>query len=446
MGFMSFAQRLTGVFANRGRFGRSAMVMVTGTVIAQAIPVALSPILTRIFTPSDFGVLAIFLAAMNIAATVAAGRYDLAIMLTKEEEDADALVVLCCTIAVGLGLVCALVIALFGNRISAGLNRPELGLWLYALPAGLTLTGIYGALTQWFNRRAAYGKLSRNRVLQAVLTGVTQIGLGKAGAGYGGMISGQMIGLFASTAALVPQFVRGRWTMLFAPDTRRRAARMASVYKRHPLHIMPAQWFGVFAMQMPVFIATAAFGATAAGFYHLAYRVIAMPAGLVGTAVGEVYRQHASEAYREEGEFSHLHMRTTVMMMALGLVPLAVLLVAAPPLFAFVFGEEWRVAGDYARILSIAAFAQFAFLPVDKAALIVGATRYIIGWNVVMVFLLGLLAYFTLQFDLSVEFFVSWLTVIIAGMYLADVLFEYNFSRGARMWLPGFGGSPRSAQ
>lgn len=428
--------RLTDILAKRGGFGRSATIMITGTVIAQALPLAISPILTRMFAPSDFGILAIYVAAMSIASIVATGRYDLAVMLVADEDDADALVLLSVAIAIALSLLCALIIALAGDQISRWLKRPDLGVWLYSLPVGLGLTGAYVALTQWLNRRGEYSRLSHNRVLQSVLTGGSTIGAGKLGMSYGGMILGTLIGQFASAAFLVGQFGRGRWRSLFKTEHKDRIRRLVRDYRRHPLHILPGQMLGVVAMQMPVFIVTAAFGPAIAGFYHLAYRVISLPASLVGTAVGDVYRQHASQAYRERGEFAALHLRTMFCMLLLGCVPLLVLLVAAPQLFAWVFGEEWRVAGKYARILSIAAFAQFAFLPVDKAALIVGATRYIMVWNIVMLLLLGLLAYVTLNLNFSMNAFVFWLTVVIAGMYFADTLFEYNFSRGSRMWTP----------
>lgn len=421
----------------RSRFSRNAVVMITGTVIAQGIPLAISPILTRMFSPADFGVLALYMAAMSIASIIATGRYDLAVMLAKDEEDADALVILSFIIAVGLGIVTALIVAVYGVQIGRLLNRPDLGVWLYSLPVGLTLTGVYNALAQWFNRHGDYGQLGRNRVTQAVLTGASTIGLGKLGLAFSAMISGALFGLFATTTLLMRQFVKGRAGGLFTKAMLSRSRRLAVIHRRHPLHVMPAQWVGVLAMQMPVFIVATAFGPAAAGFYHFAYRVIAVPGSLVGAAIGDVYRQHASADYRANGEFTGLFRRTVALTFVLGCAPAAVLLLTGPALFAFVFGEEWRVAGEYARMMAVAAFAQFVFLPVDKAALIVGATRYILAWNVMMVLLIGVLAFVTLTYDHSVVFFVGWLTAIITAMYCADAVFEYNFSRGSRMWWPG---------
>lgn len=412
--------------------------MISGTVIAQAIPLAISPILTRIFSPADFGVLALYMAAMSIASIIATGRYDLAVMLVADDRDSDSLVVLSCAIACALGAATALLVFFFGDWIAQALKQPSLGAWLYSVPVGLTLTGVYNAMSQWLNRRGEYGQLSGNRIAQSVLNGGSTIALGRLGLGHIGMISGALLGLGVGTALLAHRFFSGRSATLFDQDAISRSIRLASMYRRHPLQLMPAQWVGVFAMQMPVFVAAIAFGPAVAGLYHFAYRVITLPASLLATAVGDVYRQHAAEAYRENGSFSLLHLRTLALMALVGSAPLALLLVAAPALFAWVFGEEWRVAGEYAQILAIAAFAQFAFLPVDKAALILGATRYIMIWNISMMVFLGGLAYLTLYRGLGVEPFIIGISLVTTIMYAADGLVQYNYSRGARMWRPRF--------
>jgi len=43
----------------KSEFAKNVLTLMTGTTIAQAIPIAISPILTRIYTPEDFGVFAL---------------------------------------------------------------------------------------------------------------------------------------------------------------------------------------------------------------------------------------------------------------------------------------------------------------------------------------------------------------------------------------------------
>ena len=73
----------------KSEFGRNVLTLMTGTTIAQAIPIAISPILTRIYTPEDFGVFALYISISTIFAVIVTGRYELAIMLPKKNKDAD---------------------------------------------------------------------------------------------------------------------------------------------------------------------------------------------------------------------------------------------------------------------------------------------------------------------------------------------------------------------
>jgi len=73
-------------FKPKSEFSRNVLTPMTGTTITQAIPIAISPILTRIYTPEDFGVLALFVAITAIFGGIANGRYELATMLPKKDK------------------------------------------------------------------------------------------------------------------------------------------------------------------------------------------------------------------------------------------------------------------------------------------------------------------------------------------------------------------------
>jgi len=72
----------------KSEFSRNVLTLMTGTTIAQAIPIAISPILTRIYTPEDFGVFALFIAIVGFFSVIASARYEQAILIPKKDEDA----------------------------------------------------------------------------------------------------------------------------------------------------------------------------------------------------------------------------------------------------------------------------------------------------------------------------------------------------------------------
>ena len=117
-----------------GSFARNVLTLMTGTTIAQAIPIAISPILTRIYTPEDFGVFALYMSIASIIAVLATGRYELAIMLPKKDEDAVNIVALSIIIAFFVSLISFLIVFIFNTQITNLLGNPEISNWLYFIP------------------------------------------------------------------------------------------------------------------------------------------------------------------------------------------------------------------------------------------------------------------------------------------------------------------------
>ena len=99
----------------KSEFSRNVFTLMTGTTIAQAIPIAISPILTRIYTPEDFGLLALFLAITIIIGSIANGRYELAIMLPEKDEDAINISALGFIISSSMSLILLILVFFFND-------------------------------------------------------------------------------------------------------------------------------------------------------------------------------------------------------------------------------------------------------------------------------------------------------------------------------------------
>lgn len=412
---------MIGKLLPRSRFARDTLTLTMGTTLAQAIPIAISPILTRLFTPADYGVFALYGAIVGLLSVAATGRYELAIMLPDSDADADGLVMLSAMIACGLGLVLLLVMVLFHGQILALLGHPEIGGWLYVMPLSVAAVGIYSALNYWLNRHAKYRIMSMNRALQSALSGGAQLLAGTARVGAGGLIGGALVGQIVTTLQLAIRF----WNAPH-PGRRRelvgRAKVLAIRYRNHPLHLLPGQWIGAAAYQIPVLAISGLFGIAATGHYSLANRLLVLPTQLVANAMGDVFRQQASEAYRRHESFRGLYLRTLAYSTAFAILPTIIILIIAPDLFAFVFGEPWRIAGEFTRILVISSFFEFVSTPVDKTALIVGATRYIALWHIGRFVALGTAALVGWYFRLRVEQVLALLATANALAFVVDMI------------------------
>jgi len=150
---------------------------MTGTTIAQAIPIAISPILTRIYTPEDFGVFALYMSIVSVIATIATGRYELAIMLPKKDEDAVNIVALSIIISFFVSFIAFLIVYIFNSQITNLLGSPEISNWIYFIPITVLLAGVYQSFNYWNNRKKKYRRLVTSIVMQSG-TATANLGMG----------------------------------------------------------------------------------------------------------------------------------------------------------------------------------------------------------------------------------------------------------------------------
>ena len=411
----------------KSEFSRNVLTLMLGTTAAQAIPIAISPILTRMYGPDDFGIFALYISIVAILSIAATGRYELAVMLPDSEDDADILVKLSIGITLIFSFFLFLIIVLFNTPITLLLGNPEISFWLYIVPVSVFLTGTYNTLNYWLNRKKYYLMMSKNRVLQSTILASSQVSFGWGNIS-GGLMLGTLLGHAFSSIILVWRFATypRKKTVIYFDSSE--SWKLAQAYKHHPMHLLPSHWVGTAAMQFPIFIISNAFGAAATGFYFMAQRLISLPTSIIANAIGDVYRQKASVEYREKSEFRALFLKTLFSTIKIAVIPFLILYFVAPSLFALIFGESWRVAGEYAQIIIISAFFQFVFTPVDKGALIVSATAYIFIWNVMRLLLFILLFGVSVWFQLSIEKIIWLIALINISLYAADGLVEYKLS------------------
>lgn len=367
-------RRLKSRHAPKGSFPAHVLTLMTGTTIAQAIPIAISPMLTRIYSPSDFGVFAIFTSLVSMAAIIATGRYELAIMLPDNDEDAVNLLALSVMIAFAVGFIMLLIVMLLNSQIASLLGNQSISICLYWVPLSVILSGIYQAFNYWSSRKKQYNRLAISRISQSASTASTNLLMGFTGFGASGLIGGTILGQSCATGVLAWQTWRDDKGMkkLIAKDC---IIENAKKYSDFPLVNSFHAFSDVLQSSGIVFIISAFFGSTVLGFYSFTLRVLRMPLSLIGSSISPVFYQKASEIYNADGDL-HLLLRKTMFRLGLIALPIFALIVLfAPEMFAFFFSKNWREAGEFAQILSPWIFLNFIISPISGVYLIVGKQK-----------------------------------------------------------------------
>lgn len=346
-------------------FVRSVSVLVGGTAFAQAIAVLILPILTRLYTPDDFSVLAVYAGLLGVISVVACLRFDIAIPLPERDEDGANLMALALSFAVAVSSLLAIP-CLFAPQWTAGiLNQPALEPYLWLLPLGVLLMSAYSAFQFWVTRQKNFKVIARTRMTQALGGAGAQLGFGWFGLTPLGLVVGQTISNGAGALGLGWHAWRNS-RELVAQVNSTEMRRIFKKYDRFPKYSSLESFANNAAIQIPVLIIAAAALGPEAGYLALAMRVMQAPMGLIGGAIGQVYLSRAPEEYRS-GQLGSFTANILGGLMKAGVGPLVFAGIVAPAVFAFVFGPSWGRAGVLVAWMTPWFIFQFLASPISMA-------------------------------------------------------------------------------
>ena len=401
---------------------------MTGTTIAQAIPLAISPILTRIYTPEDFGVFALFIAIFSIFASIANGRYEMAIMLPKKDEDAINIFILGLFLTTSLSLFLLLVIILFNSNIVSVLNNEAIGVWLYFIPFTVFITGVFNALNFFNNRRKKYKDIANAIVIKSVVLSVFQLAIGFLKSGAMGLILGHLIAQFFANMRLLKNIVEDKKLLLSI--NKKKVMILAKKYKNFPKFSLPAILASVLSNHLTNILISSLFTVVTLGFYSLVLKVLDMPSSLIAKSIGQVFFQEATIQKNETGIANIIFVSTMKKLFLIGFPIFLILFLVSEELFVIVFGEDWKVAGEYAKIVMPLFFIRFVVTTLSATYDIFAHLKVEFIWQLVL--LLGTLFIVYISYITNIEFkvFLIYLTAYTSIMQVLSLYIMYKISLG----------------
>lgn len=344
-------------------FLRKLFTLASGTIVGQAIVVASSPVLTRLFTPAEFGQFAVMAAVIAITGIAACWRFEFAVLALPDDGEAAAMVSAAALVALMMALATSCGVWFLGDWFAMVVNAEPLAPWLWLIPCAVLIWGLGGLGTYWSLRQGNYRRNGLNRTLTLGAQAGGQIALGLLGTGSPGLVLGYLCGY---VVRLIHHL-----GMMTADDRRRLALptwwtvwRVARENWRYPVFSAPSSLLHTICEMAPAIAIAALFGPVTAGLYALAHRLMGLPVKLLGEAASHVF---FGEGRALSGpDLQRFFMRTMCLFIGLGVIGMLPILLFAPPLFAQVFGEAWREAGVIVQLLVPLHFARFIAGPVSQ--------------------------------------------------------------------------------
>lgn len=404
-------------FGSEG-FGSNVARIAGGTALGQGLVILAMPIITRLYTPDHFGLMAVYVSILSMVVVVACLRFEVAIPLPAEESDAAHLLVLTLISAAAVGVLTLLACLFFGGPFLRLIKAEGLHPYLaWVLPVGVVGTGAYQAMSYWAMRQRDYSRLARTRVHQGIAQAVTQVGLGFLRLGPLGLLAGADVGRLNGTGTLM----RAAWKNEgehFRSVTRKGLWAMIVRYREFPLVSAGSALLNAAGLYLPAILITAVFNTHVSGQFSLSQRAIAVPMALVGQAIAQVYTAEASLLLRTDPAAVHdLTRRTMRKLFLLSLGPVVILALMGPWGFKLIFGKGWGEAGLYVRILCPMFLLQFMAVPLSQTLNILEHQTLQLAWDAARLVAMLVAIYVLARLGLGPLWVVSAFGVIMTVLY-----------------------------
>ena len=355
--------------AGANRFVVRVLMLSGGTVVGQGLLIIASPFLTRLYTPEEFGLFAIFASFSAIITTIVGLRYEFAVPVVRGGDEAASMVVVSALTAILVSLSVAMAVWLGGERTAAMVGAPGLAALFWILPPAVLAYGLGSSLSYWSVRQGTFRTNATNRIVYFATQAVSQLAFGLMGSGGLGLVAGYALGYlarFLHFASALSSEDRAAFASVSTADIRRSAI----LHWRYPAFQASSSILQSSCQMLPTVLVGILYGPAMAGWYGLGQRIVGLPVRVLSEAASQVFLNEVKDLGGPA--LNRLFLRTGGVFLLMGLVILMPVALFGPSLFAVVFGEPWREAGEIVRLLAPLYLARFVVLPISQTLNVVG--------------------------------------------------------------------------
>lgn len=423
---MLLAKKITAIFTAQSEMKKNLFTLGIGTAIAQIVPLLFYPVLSRLYAPAEFGLLATILSVVTVIAVVANGKYEKAIIIAKDENETNQLFFL----SISLGFVVCLLsffgLLLFGNQVSSALQEPQLIKWILICPWVAFMLIIYNSYNEWCVKKGLFFGLSVNKNINSFSIVLAKLFLGIANIKWG-LIFGEILGRTISAFSCL-FFMRKKIALSSFQINSLKS--LAKKYIDFPKFTLPDQLLSTLGISLPVFFISRYFGNVELGYFAMMYNILAIPSVFLGHAIMDVFRKRASVDFERDANCKYIYAKTFKATALLAFFGLVLTVWFLPLLFAFVLGEEWRQAGVYAQIMAPAIAISFVYNSLSSLWIIAKKLKYQLYWQIFYVTNILAAMYIGGKILGNINSTIILLSSGLSIAYIVNLLCTWNFAKG----------------
>jgi len=403
-------------------FSRSVMILVSGTVLAQFLSYLISPIISRLYTPEDMSYLSLFSRIIAFMAVFGTLRYEQAFPLPKRDEHAFSILKFSFKLTSVVFLLSLIVVIILQLTDSFFLKD---NFFIYSIPIGILLISFFHQGLSWAIRMKRYKSISSSKVVQTSVNSFSSLGFGVLNFGYKGLILGYLLGVFFANIFYLKPIV-GFNKKMSEFKLKGREKLILRKYNDLPKYNLPHVLLDLSRDLFVAFYILITFEKEVLGLYEFSYRMLRLPISLIGVSIGQVFVKKAADLLNEKKSIYKLTKRTVLVLLSISIVPFSILLFYGSPIFSFVFGSNWKVAGTYSQIMAVWLMMNFIISPISQIPILLNKQKQFLIYSSIghFLFIICLLSnkfYTVLDFN-HILILISFVQVIFLFFLLSWIL------------------------
>jgi O-antigen/teichoic acid export membrane protein len=385
---------------------KDTSILISGTTVAQLIPIIIQPFLLRFFTPEIFGAYSVYLSLVGILIVISTFRYELAITMPKKDKEAVAVLLTSVIINLLFNIFLFIVIFLFRYELLECLNlSPKFVNYLYFVPVGTFLLSFYQCINYWLIRKKQFLALSINKFIRRGFEGSSQI-VYRLAIVPNGLIYGDMIGHFSNVVSGIYQSMKSGLSVKNISLTK--VEYILKKYSEYPKYNIIPSLMSACSYLFPALIINKFFSAENTGYFNLSKFLLSIPLALVATSISNVLLQRISE--KRNSELSVRNEIFSFLFFVLLIVIFEVLAISffAEDIFRIFFGNKWINAGTISKILVWAFALNFITSSFSSIFIALKKIKLLSIWQVLyFISIISLIMFKELSFSSFLHFYVS---------------------------------------
>lgn len=411
-------------------FAKNSLTLSTGVAVAQVLPFLFYPILGRIFSAADFGLLATITSITSILAVVGSGKYEGGILIARDKVSAANLAVFAVVLSFAAMLLSWFLIQfVLIEPLSRWFKEPDLSHWIFVCPLAAFCIIVFNVYNEWCVREKYFVSLSVNKIVNAGAVTLAKVFLGFVRISAQGLVVGDLVGRVISALGCAVRawvhdaktFMQVRWKDMM---------QCAVAFSGFPRFTMPGQLLNTVGQSVPVLLIAYFFDKTQVGYFSMALTLFAVPINIISSSIRDVYRQRAVEEFAAHGNCLASFDKVLRMLSLGGVVVFLLFEWFLPQLTRLFLGAPWEVAGRYAQILAPAMLIMFVSNSLTGLFIVADKLRQFFWWQFYFCFSTILAVWVGGYFFHTMQAILILFAILRSTAYVASIVITRRYAAG----------------